>query len=120
MMSAADASDGVACDRNDCSLLQSEKAAADSASAPRETTTTCRRVANTLRKDLVLLFTVVGIVVGFTIGLAIRPANPSKDVLMWIGTDFVLNLIRSAAFPRSVGFRFGAVVRASQNKMVTI
>lgn len=46
---------------------------------------TCGLILNTLKSDWVLILTVVGIVVGFTVGLAIRPAEPSDDVLMWIG-----------------------------------
>ena len=48
---------------------------------------TCRKIVNTLKKDWVLIFTVVGVIVGFVIGLAIRPATPSKDALLWIGRN---------------------------------
>ena len=51
---------------------------------------TCRKIVDTLKQDWVLIFTVVGIVVGFIVGLAIRPANPSDDVLMWIGKNQIM------------------------------
>ena len=52
------------------------------------TESTSRKIVNTLKKDWVLIFTVVGIIVGFIIGLVIRPANPSEDALLWIGKGF--------------------------------
>ena len=51
---------------------------------------TCRKIVDTLKQDWVLILTVVGIIVGFIVGLAIRPANPSDDVLMWIGKNQIL------------------------------
>ena len=55
-----------------------------------EEQSTCRKIVNTLKQDWVLILTVVGIIVGFIVGLAIRPANPSDDVLMWIGMNPIL------------------------------
>ena len=45
----------------------------------------CRKIVNIVKREWVLIFTIVGIIVGFIIGLLIRPLKPSDGALMWIG-----------------------------------
>ena len=38
-----------------------------------------------IKKNMLLVLSIIGIVVGFTMGFAIRPLHPSADAIMWIG-----------------------------------
>lgn len=43
------------------------------------------KIEKFVKKNLMLILTFAGIVLGFSIGFAIRTAQPSKDTLIWIG-----------------------------------
>ena len=45
----------------------------------------CSTIKTTLRRNMLMMLTLVGVVIGFTIGFGIRPLNPSRDALLWIG-----------------------------------
>ncbi|CAC5415175.1 SLC1A2 [Mytilus coruscus] len=43
------------------------------------------KIGKFVKKNLMLILTFAGIVLGFSIGFAVRTAQPSKDTLIWIG-----------------------------------
>ena len=43
------------------------------------------KVKHYIRKDALMYFILLGIIVGFVVGFGIRNLNPSKDALMWLG-----------------------------------
>lgn len=43
-----------------------------------------------LRGNLMLFLTMTGIIVGFALGFGIRELHPSKNALMWIGTQYLI------------------------------
>ena len=53
----------------------------------------CQRIQNALKKDIVLLMNIIGIILGFIIGLSIRILKPSQDALMWVGKSIYTVLI---------------------------
>ena len=52
---------------------------------PCEESSVGKRVLVHLRRNLLLLLTVLGVIVGFGIGFGVRPSKPSDTALMWIG-----------------------------------
>ncbi|XP_064635549.1 excitatory amino acid transporter-like [Lineus longissimus] len=54
-----------------------------------------------LKDNLLLILTIVGIVLGFIIGFAIRPLEPSEDALMWLGMtgEIFLRLLKMMIIP---------------------
>ena len=44
------------------------------------------RIWGHVQRNLLLLLTIVGVLVGFGIGFGVRPTNPSTTAIMWIGT----------------------------------
>lgn len=52
---------------------------------PCEDKTLGRKILEHVKRNLLLLLTVVGVIVGFGIGFGVRPAKPSDTALMWIG-----------------------------------
>lgn len=43
------------------------------------------KVTTCLRREALLLLTLLGVCVGFVIGFGLREVDPSDDALMWIG-----------------------------------
>ena len=43
------------------------------------------RLLRVFRKNLLVLLTVVGVVVGLAVGFGIRETIPSQDAILWIG-----------------------------------
>jgi hypothetical protein len=66
--------------------------------APKVKTDTC----TCLKDNLLLILTIVGIILGFIIGFAIRQLEPSEDAIMWLGESCenwlqkTLNTVESA------------------------
>ena len=52
---------------------------------PCEDKTLGRKILEHVKRNLLLLLTVVGVIVGFGIGFGVKPAKPSDTALMWIG-----------------------------------
>jgi hypothetical protein len=51
----------------------------------RQTTPKCHRVKKLIKKELLLILTAFGIIVGFTVGFIVREFEPSTDLLAWLG-----------------------------------
>ena len=46
-----------------------------------------RKLQNVILDNLLLFTTILGVGIGFIIGLAVREANPSESALMWLGKE---------------------------------
>lgn len=42
----------------------------------------------TIKRNLLVILTIVGVVVGLIVGFSVREANPSADAIMWIGRKY--------------------------------
>ena len=52
---------------------------------PCEEITLGKRILGHLKRKLLLISTLIGVVVGFGIGFGVRPYHPTDTSLMWIG-----------------------------------
>ena len=52
---------------------------------PCEELSTGNRILSHVRRNLLLITTLIGVVVGFGIGFGVRPYRPTDTSLMWIG-----------------------------------
>ncbi|XP_064635486.1 excitatory amino acid transporter-like [Lineus longissimus] len=67
----------------------------------RKVTPRCQRIKKLIKKELLLILTAVGIVLGFTIGFVVREFKPSTDTLGWLGLpgDMFLRLLKMMILP---------------------
>ena len=50
----------------------------------------CSTIKTTLKGNVLMILTLVGVALGFAIGFGIRPLNPSTDALLWIGKSCIM------------------------------
>lgn len=54
-----------------------------------------------LRRDLLLVLTIIGVIMGFVLGIAVRPAKPSPDVieLLIFPGELLLRMLKMLILP---------------------
>lgn len=48
-----------------------------------------KKILEVVHRNLLVLLTVVGVLVGLIVGFAVHSASPSQDAIMWIGNGLI-------------------------------